>query len=369
MILLSGLLFILWGDPGRCLEEGGGFTFNGDIRHFAVATNTVYIATEEKLYQLSHDLTLVQSLSQRGLLMVGEQVGEERFYRVSETDEWNATFSVNILLPFVEKDTLISCGVIECGYCELLDLNNISNVLYREHLQVGPLWRSSLSVGFLVDVEKTSTLTETYILTGIQQYEGKSTETNCFPESYVVSLHNTNNNQRGGIFSNRDESISAVLKRKGDEDVEFVDGFQIKSIVYLFSNLASKDKSNKVRLIWLEGQTGKTQTVKSLRGATLSISDGGKGSRLLASSVIPGGPPVLWSGVFSVDGGQTNTELVLFDISPDLTGVIDVDPDFCFNCAGKMTVHCCFHLLQQFNFRSLSIYRKADYYSVVSVKS
>lgn len=337
MILLPGLLFILWGEPGRCLEGGRGFTFNGDIRHFAVATDTVYIATEEKLYQLSHDLTLVQSLSQRGILKGGERVEDARFYRVSETDEWNATFRVNILLPFVENDALISCGVIECGYCELLDLKNISNVLYREHILVGPPWRSSASVGILVDVEKTRT--ETYILTGIQQYEDKSTKTSCFYESYAVNIHNTNNNQRGGIFSTRSDSIRAVIKREGD--VDFVDGFQINLIVYLFSNLPSKDKSNKVRLIWLEGKTNKFQTVKSLRGATLSIPDGGNGSRLLASSVIPGGPPVLWSGVFRVDGGQTNTELVVFDISPDLTGEADEDPDFCFSCSGNPMEVCC----------------------------
>ncbi|XP_008289342.1 plexin-C1-like, partial [Stegastes partitus] len=64
-----------------------------------------------------------------------------------------------------------------------------------------------------------------------------------------------------------------------------------------------------------------------MRGATLSASDG-EGSRLLASSVIPGEQPVLWSGVFSVDGGESNTELLVFDISPDVRGQTDSDPDF-----------------------------------------
>ncbi|GLD48153.1 plexin-C1-like protein [Lates japonicus] len=59
---------------------------------------------------------------------------------------------------------------------------------------------------------------------------------------------------------------------------------------------------------------------------------------LLASSVIPGGPSVLWSGVFSVDGGQSNTELLVFDISPDLTGEDDSDPDFCSVCSKKTRV-------------------------------
>ncbi|XP_037616408.1 plexin-C1 [Sebastes umbrosus] len=328
MILLPGLLFILWGEPGRCLEENGGFTFDGDIRHFAVATNMVYVATEEKLYQLSHDLTLVQSLTQRGTLKGRYETNDAQFSRVSEMDRRNATFSVNILLPLVKDEVLISCGVIKCGYCEMLDLNNISNVRYREHIQVGSPWSSSASVGFLVDVKQT----ETYILTAIQQDEDPSKTSSCASESGAVNLRNTNNEQNGKIFSLVGNSITTVIKLiKGN--VEFVDGFQNNSVIYLFSNLPSSDKSNKVRLIWLEGKMSKLATLKSLRGATLRISGGGgTDGRLLASSVIPGGPPVLWSGVFSVDGGQTNTELLLFDISPDLTIVEDSDPDFCIAC-------------------------------------
>ncbi|KAI3366903.1 hypothetical protein L3Q82_009548, partial [Scortum barcoo] len=211
------------------------------------------------------------------------------------------------------NQSLVSCGVIDnhCGYCEVLDLNNISNVRYREQIQ------------------KTKK-TETYILTGSEQHKDKNSQ--CPYEEYAVKLHNTNNDQKGGIFSNRDETAGAAIKHEGV--VEFVDGFQINLTAYLFSNLPSEDNRNKVRLIWLEGKINKINTVRSLRGATL-IPDGGKDSRLLASSVVPGGPPVLWSGVFSVDGGQTNTVLLLFDISPDLTGEADQDPDFCFKCPVK----------------------------------
>ncbi|XP_039647716.1 plexin-C1-like [Perca fluviatilis] len=330
MIVLPALLFILWGEEARCLEENGGFTFDGDLRHFAVATNTVYIATAETLYQLSHDLTLVQSLTQRGILKGGCQM-DAQFSRVSETDERNATFSVNMLLPFVENKTLISCGVIECGYCEVLDLKNISNVQYMENIQVGSPRRSSASIGFLVNVEETTT--ETYILTAIQQYEVKSTKSSCSWKSEAVQLRNTNHKQYGTIFSEISEFSTDVIKRCPQGNAEYVDGFQISLTIYLFSNLPSSDTSNRVRLIWLEGKTDKAQTLRSLRGATLSISDGGRGSRLLASSVIPGGPPVLWSGVFSVDGGPTDTELLLFDISPPLTGGTDEDPDFCSVCS------------------------------------
>ncbi|KAF3704949.1 Plexin-C1 Virus-encoded semaphorin protein receptor Precursor [Channa argus] len=318
MILLTGLLFILWGEPGRCLDEDRGFIFDGGIRRFAVANDTVYVATEEKLYQLSHDLTLVQILTLRG--RVKDDSEAAHFYRVSEGEKWNGTFSINILLPFVENHTLISCGVTDnvCGYCEVLDLTNISKLIYSENVQVGPHNHNSSSVAFLV---KLKTRPETYILSAIQKYEGDSAK--CGPGYNAVNLHNTNDKQSGEIFSVIDGQATPMTECKGN--VEFVDGFQINSIIYLLSNLPSGPK-NTVRLSWLEGKTNKKDTFKSQRSVVLRVSDG-EGSRLLSSSVIPGGSPGLWSGVFTVDGGQTNTELVVFDISPDLTG--GTETDFC----------------------------------------
>ncbi|XP_047430734.1 plexin-C1 isoform X1 [Mugil cephalus] len=325
MILLLGLLCILWGEQGRCLEEdGGGFAFDGDIRHFSVANNTVYIATGEKLYQLSHNLTLIHSLTLRGILMLGKEPKYDKFDRVSEKTFWNATFSINLLLPFVKNGAQIICGVTdnECGgYCEVLDLKNISNLLYKEHIQVGPLRRNSPFVGILVDVKKNPSQTETYILTAMQPDKSK-----CSSDAETINLQNADHKDQTSVFSVTDGSSGTpTIKNKGD--VEFVDGFQISSIIYLLSNVRSDANINKVRLIWLEGERSKTQTLKSLRGATLSVSDD-EGSRLLASSVIPGGQTVLWSGVFSVDGKQSNTELVVFDISPDLSLDNDKDPDF-----------------------------------------
>ncbi|KAM6961556.1 plexin-C1 [Tautogolabrus adspersus] len=326
MILLPALL-IIWVEAAQCLEEDGTFNLKGDIRHFAVDNGTVYIATEEMLYQLNHDLTLVRSLTQRGFLAHIPGKSEPKLNRSSDT--MNVTFSVNMLLPHAAEENVIACGVFEsgCGYCELLDLKNISNVLYWEQIEVGSLWRSSASVSLLVSVE-TRTRAETYILTAVQQYKVAPTKSGrgCPSVSDAVNLRNTNNNQAGLIFSINSQDIGPAIK--SEDDVEFVDGFQINSIIYLFSNLPAKDRGNKVRLLWLEGRGGKHQTLKSLRGATLSVSDGEKGLRLISSSVIPGGPPVLWSGVFSVDGGQTNTELVLFDISPDFTVEKDMDRDF-----------------------------------------
>ncbi|KAM3587782.1 uncharacterized protein V6R79_013766 [Siganus canaliculatus] len=335
MILLCGLLCIFWGTPGLCLEEGEGITFQGDIRHLAVGTHSVYITTDDKLYQLNHNLALVHSVTLRGVLEDQELMEIAQFQRVSEREEGNATLSVNVLLPFVQNGTLVICGVIDndCGYCELLDPNDISKVLYTEQIQVGPPWRSSPSVSFLVNV--TSDRTETYILTAINQYQDRSTKTNCSVGSEAVNLHNTNNQQSGSIFSSSGGLSVPAINPRRKSNVDFVDGFQVGSTIFLLSNLPSSDGGNKVRLLWLQEESGKSSTLKSLRGATLRLSDGGTGSRLLASSVIPGGPPVLWSGVFSVDGGPTNTQLVLFDISPDLTGDQDQDPDFCFCTADK----------------------------------
>ncbi|CAN9508149.1 unnamed protein product [Ophioblennius macclurei] len=325
MILLLGLLLILWGAPSLCQEEDRSFAFHGDIRHFAVANDTVYIATEEKLYQLNHDLTPVHSLTQKGVLWSGDQSDQEDFSRVSGAAYWNATFKVNILLPFAENRTVISCGVIDsaCGYCEILDLKNISNILYKENIAVGPEKRSSASVGFLVNLKNR----DTFILTAIQQ-DG-SGQDKCSSDSKTINLQNTYGTpHNGGIFSLNGASGKPTIKNRGN--LGFVDGFQINSIIYLLANVPSGAKNKRFRLFWLEEKSSKRETLGSVRGANLSLSEGGDGSRLLASSVIPDGASTLWSGVFSVDGGETNTQLVVFDISPDLSVQPDNDPTLYF---------------------------------------
>lgn len=321
LVLLAGLVFILWGAP-RCFDE---FTFVGDIRHYAVASNTVYIATEDSLFQLSHDLRLIQKLTQRGTLSKAELAENEQFQRLSGAAGANATFTVNVLLPYVENNILVTCGVTDnkYGYCEVLDLWNISKVIHREAFQLGPPWRpKSASVAFLVNVKKEKN--ETYILSAVEQRNQSST-TSCTSGTEAVILHNTNNQQNGDIFSPNDDLSGVVIKT--NKTVEFVDGFQMGWIIYLFSNVPSGDK-NRVRLIWLKGEGQKSDIFKSLTGATLRVSAADQDSRLVASSVIPGGPRTLWTGVFS--GGRGGTQLVLFDISPDLKKTMYEDPDFCF---------------------------------------
>ncbi|KAM3850134.1 plexin-C1-like [Diretmus argenteus] len=322
------LLLLVWlvafnRDRGRCRGDAINFTFDGDVRHIAVTNSSVYVATAETLYHLSRGLNLVQSLSQKGTLEGGKPPGEGRFQKVSPGDTSNKTFTVNTLVPFVKDGILISCGVTDCGYCELLDLRNISKLMYKENMQVGSLQPGSRSLGFLVDVE-TGGRTETYIFTAIQEKTPK-----CISTSEAVNLQNTNERQTGNIFSFSDgDSDIAVIKH--DAALDFVDGFQIGSDVYLFSNIPSAPRS-KVRLVWLESKVNKVQTLRSLRGGTLDCCgpDAAAG-RLLASSVIPGGPPVLWTGVFSLDGDQASTVLVVFDISPVWIGTgVYRDPDFC----------------------------------------
>lgn len=330
--MILPLFFILLGELSWCQQLGDEFTFSGDIRHYAVSTDTVYVATEEKLYQLSHKLTLVQSLNQRGILKSKDRPEDAQFHRVSEKDKWNATFIINVLLTFVKNGTVVSCGLTDnnCGYCEVLDLKNISNVLYSERILVGPPWRNSTSVAFLVTLKSGM---ETYIMTAIEQNKNLP-ENKCSSDSNAVKIWNTDDSQTGRIFSSIGEFSLVAVKLKGKKNMVFVDGFQVGSFIFLLSNLRSKDNSNKVRLIWFEAQTGKTDTLDSLRGATLTIPEAGSGSRLLASSVVPGEQPVLWSGVFRMDRGTTNSQLVLFDISPVLVDKRDSDPDFCSNNCG-----------------------------------
>lgn len=328
LVLVTGLVFILWGEP--CW--GGVFEFVGDIRHYAVATNSVYVATEDRLYQLSHDLRLIRSVTQTGVLVKAKKLEDERFYRVPVPGGVDAVFRVNVLLPYVEYNAVFTCGVTdnECGYCEVRDMINISKILYNETFQLGPPWRKSASVAFLVNVQTRRN--ETFILSAVEQREETRTKS-CTTGSDAVNLHNTKQDQFGGIFSPNEELGSlAIIRRNRSVLVQFVDGFQVDRIIYLFFNQSSKDKSNSVRLIWLEGKEGKSETLKSLRGATLRVSEDEEGSKLLASSVVPGGPQVLWSGVFSLDERHTNTQLALFDISPDLTMKTNADPVFCVAC-------------------------------------
>ncbi|XP_077356058.1 plexin-C1 [Festucalex cinctus] len=324
LLLLTPLFCFIWPQIVQCLEAtGGSFVVDGDIRHLVATPNALYVATEEKLYQLSRGLSLVHAVNQKGILTGTSSVAH--FTRVAG-DWWNETFSVNVLLPFVENGTLISCGVTDnvCGYCELLSLANISMVLHREHILVGPSKRTSASVAFLVDVPRAGH--DVYIMTAIQQRKGKTLHSTCDSFTEVVYLHNTENKPEL-LFSFSGDGTNLQFRSSGD--VDFMAGFQINAVIYLFANvLSSQAGRNRVRLVWLQASTRKADTLKSLRGVSLII-PGMTGVRLVASSpVSPGRSSTLWVGVFSAEGDPSGTQLVLFDISPDLTIAADQDPDF-----------------------------------------
>ncbi|XP_061523373.1 plexin-C1 isoform X3 [Phycodurus eques] len=325
--LWASVLCLLWAEGCRCLEAtGGSFTADGAVRHLVTALDGVYVATEEKLYQLRRDLSVVRAVNQRGVLTGAGDAAQ--FSRVAEEDPGNATFGVNVLLAFAENGTLVSCGVTddECGYCELRALADVSAVLHRERILVGPPGRSGASAAVLVAVDGVER--DFYILTAVRQRKGESSRGVCASSTEAVYLHDTDNRHDGGIFSFSGDSSNPLFKSRGD--VDFVDAFQLGSAIYLLANvLPSEAGGGRVRLIWLRAKTKKADTLKSLRGASLLV-PGQKGGRLAASSVVSAGPAsTLWAGVFGADGDPSATQLLLFDVTPDPEIPADKDPDFC----------------------------------------
>ncbi|CAL8323534.1 unnamed protein product [Lota lota] len=150
------------------------------------------------------------------------------------------------------------------------------------------------------------------------------------PKRSRIRLHNTNESQVGGLLSYSDGrgSPETVARHPG---VQFVDGFQIKSTIFIFSNVKGEDNAPKVRLLWFETKESKTDTLRSLRGATLDCCEGGEArQRLVSSSVIPGDQAVLWAGIFT-GHDTTNTELAIFDISPPTNAPSYKDPHFSYS--------------------------------------
>lgn len=322
-LMLLPLLAVL-ARPAPC-QEDGGYNFGQEIRHFAVAADHVYVATDDSLHQLSHDLRLTRTVNLRGVVKGTGTVS----VRLTEGDARNDTLGVHVLLPFVSGGSLITCGVTSdyCGYCLLLDLMNISRVLYRELVLVGPPWPRSESVAFLVNVTSGGSADlETYILTAVQQRQ--SNDAGCPYDTGALNLLNTDNVQRGGIFSPVSQSAPAMVNYNGNPVVDFVDGFQVGAVIYLIfnhHNISTKE----AHLLWFKGNKGKPNSLKDIQGGILAVTDAGKsGTKVMASSLVPGATPVLWVGVFAIDGEETNTQLVLFDIGSDLEGRTDRDGDF-----------------------------------------
>ncbi|XP_045064336.1 plexin-C1-like [Coregonus clupeaformis] len=310
---------VFWGVLLACVEWGRGQetqTFDGDVRDFAIGDSSVYVVTDDRLYQLNHDFTKVTKRDNPK-----QEVPPDETY----------PFKVNILLPFIKNKTLITCGTAKCGYCEILDLNEISKSVHSEDIEVGSLDPGDSTIAFIVDVGENS-----YIMAGrLQSRVHKA----CPNSDRSLVLRNTLDSQKGGIFSDSDDNENPYIYTRHKENIQFVDGFQSNSHIYVFSNVP---KEPQVRLIWFKSENNKATTLKSLEGTTLKCCGNMERRRLLSSSVIPGsgGPngQVLWAGVFTAGNTSDpiNTMLAIYDISPSAGRQLEYkDPDFCYQVCGE----------------------------------
>lgn len=280
-----GILVVLKGEI--CTSE---YKFDGEIRHFAVVNGTVFVATDSQLHQIRHDLV------------------EGKSKVLSNSTHQNA---LNILLPFESNGTLITCGTSECGYCEVLNISDITQTIYKEtQLPFVPGVGES-SVAFLVNYTARGSK-GTYILVGKEH--GKNN--GCEVTEDAVTLRNTLQSQPGEIFSKIDEAAGASIKITG---VKWVDGFQIPSgptfMSYLFANVILRAKE-KVLLLTMNN-TRKTEMIRNTKAATLKCCEDQPRKRLVSSAFIPSESSLLWMGIFT---GQhplhpENTVLAVYNIT------------------------------------------------------
>ncbi|KAL1275846.1 hypothetical protein QQF64_035469 [Cirrhinus molitorella] len=227
---------------------------------------------------------------------------EEKRKDISDATRHNR---VNILVPFETNSTLITCGTFEDGYCEVLDINDITNRIYYE---------SNILVGPRQDEKCVAFIAGRYLLVGKKDDDAKAEDT----WYSVVTLWSTLQSQPGGIFSKISEMTESIIQSIV-RDVEFVDGFQrvSPSESYLFLN-AKTDNENKVLVLWMNSsKEKKTEIIKSLQTATIQCCSNKVRPVLVASTVIPSVKGVIWAGVFSAQNQQDpeNSALALYDIS------------------------------------------------------
>ncbi|KAL6473648.1 hypothetical protein MHYP_G00172090 [Metynnis hypsauchen] len=217
------------------------FSVNGEIRNFAVGNGKVFVVTDSQLLQMSLDLA------------------EEKHKDIQNHKHQN---QVNILLPFDANKTLITCGTSDCGYCEVLDINDISRSLYREDVPVSPSVNKS-SVSFLVDFDEGNTETEKYMLVAREKIPD-----DCGSDE-GVSLRNTLESQTGGIFTKSGfDPIEASISPQTDvEQTEWIDGFQSSppSHSYLLVNVKSRT-GPAVVVLRMKNSRSKTEMTRSLQG-------------------------------------------------------------------------------------------------------
>ncbi|XP_042597012.1 plexin-C1-like [Cyprinus carpio] len=280
---LLGILVLL-----KYCIYGDAVNFDSVIKDFVVGNSKLFVLTDHRLHQMRHDLY------------------EEKRKDITNATEHNR---VNILVPFDANSTLITCGTLKDGYCEVLDINDITNSIYYEsNILIGPR-QDEKSVAFI-----TGTSSRRYLLVGKKDEDTKPQDT-----SYsVVSLWNTLQSQYGGIFSIIAEGSDAIIQSTVT-DVEFVDGFQrvSPSESYLFLNTKT-DSERKVLVLWMNSSKGKKrEIIKSLQAARIRCCSDKARPVLVASTVISSVNGVIWAGVFSAQNQQDpeNSALALYDIS------------------------------------------------------
>ncbi|XP_026065495.1 plexin-C1-like [Carassius auratus] len=261
--------------------------FDGDIKDFVVGNSKLFVLTDHRLHQMRHDLTEEKS-------------------KDTKASEHNR---VNILVPFDENSTLITCGTFNNGYCEVLDINDITNSIYYESdILIGPR-QDEKSVAFI-----SGTSSSKYLLVGKKDDDAKPRDTRYS----VVTLLSTSQSQPGGIFSRMAEGSDAFIESTV-RDVEFVDGFQrvSPSESYLFLNTKA-DSERKVLVLWMNSsKERKIEIIKSLQASRIRCCSDKARPVLVASTVIPSVNRVIWAGVFSAQNQQDpeNSALALYDIS------------------------------------------------------
>lgn len=266
--------------------------FDGDVVNFIVGFDKLFVLTDTQLHQLRLDLEL------------------EIQRDMSNATSYN---EVVTLVPFTSNGTLVICGSHHCGYCEVLDINNISKTIQMESTGIG-----YPNIAFIIGHGK-----DKYLLVG--QKVGK---TKCGIDDELITLWNTEDEQ-GGIFSSIDHKLGpASIRGVSNSEVEFVDGFQPTASSQVFLLLNEKGPESKVKLLSLHSKRSKADTFRTLQGAVLQCCESGGPWVLLSSALIPGTPPLLWTGVFRDTGNPGGTVVAIFDISLSRTGSVS---GFCVN--------------------------------------
>ncbi|XP_053341774.1 plexin-C1 [Clarias gariepinus] len=281
--VLLGIFFLL--KEALCMAE---YNFPGVIRHMAVGNGKVFVVTDSRLHQMRHSLS------------------EEKFREISNSSHSNA---VSILLPFEANRTLIICGTAECGYCEVLDINDITQSIYREiNLPLVPRVNESY-VAFLVNY---SAVNGTYMLVG-RENENEKQKDGCVIDG-EVNLRNTLQTQPGDIFSKTGSVDNANIKVP--QNVYWVDGFQASSQSYLFANKIVKSKV-KVFFLKLKNEQDKSAMMRTLEVAALLCCEDKTRHKLVSSGFISTETSVLWMGIFTAEDPHhpENTALAIFNIT------------------------------------------------------